>query len=103
MPKSSPGPTLPGMLAAPMAATKTRKPKAPAKPTFAEIGRQAADDAQRTALLKELEAQGWNLSATARELGMVDASAVIRAVRRLGLEDRYERAKERGEVRAGPR
>jgi len=86
-----------------MAATKktpTKKPEkaAPAsKPTLAEIGREA----QRVALLAELKAQGWNLTATARELGLNNASNVIRSIKSLGLDDEYEAARERGDVAPG--
>lgn len=87
-----------------MLATMTRKAttkprgKAPEpKPTLAEIGREA----QRKALLAELEAQGWNLTATARELGMTNASNVIRAIKTLGLTEEYEAAKARGDIAPG--
>lgn len=73
------------------------------RPTFTEIGEAAKRDAQRSALLKELKAQGWNLSAVARELGMGDASTVIRAIRKVGLESEYEAARKRGDVRPGAR
>jgi len=98
-----------------MASTKTTKPaaKAPRKPaakvveapkrTLAEIGKDAQREAQRKALLAELRAQDWNLSAVARELGMGDASAVIRAIRKVGLESEYEAARHRGDVRPGAR
>jgi len=76
---------------------------APIKPSFAEIGRDAAHTAQREALLRELKAQGWNLSATAKELRMGTASTVIRAIRSLGLEKEYEAAQQRRDVRPGKR
>lgn len=68
-----------------------------AKPTLAEIGREA----QRVALLAELKAQDWNLTATARELGLTGPSNVIRALKSLGLEDVYEDAKKRGDIAPG--
>lgn len=67
------------------------------KPTLAEIGR----DAQRKALLRELKAQRWNLTATARELGLTGPSNVIRALKTLGLADEYEAAKARGDIAPG--
>ena len=76
---------------------------APAKLSFAEIGRDAAHAAQREALHRELVAQGWNLSATAKELRMGTASTVIRAIRSLGLEKEYEAAQQRRDVRPGKR
>lgn len=79
-----------------MATTKTKKPKEPEaedRPTFAEIGRAAAHEAQRRALLKELKRQDWNLTATARELGISSASNVIRAIKLLGLDEEYKEAR----------
>ena len=77
--------------------------KSTARPTFAEIGDAAKRAAQRAALLDELKAQDWNLSAVARSLGMGDASTVIRAIRKLGLDDEYNAARGRRDVRPGPR
>ena len=87
------------MLANTMPAKTTKKPraKAPAKPTLAEIGREA----QRKALLTELKAQDWNLTATARELGLTGPSNVIRALKTLGLAAEYEAAKKRGDIAPG--
>lgn len=66
---------------------------------------QVADDAARAAkralLAETLLAQSWNLSATARELGLAGPSDVIRAIRDVGLEAEYERARETGLVKAG--
>lgn len=91
------------MLAAVTAPKKSTK-KAPAKParkTLAEIGREAAHEAQRAALLAELRAQNWNLTAAAQALGLVNASNVIRSIRTLGLDDEYEQARARGDVAPG--
>lgn len=77
--------------------------KAPTKPTeapastLAEIGREA----QRKALLAELERQDWNLTATARALGLVNASNVKRSLLTLGLENEYEAAKDAGKINPG--
>lgn len=73
------------------------------RPSLAEIGKRAQREAQREALLKELEAQDWNLSAVARELSVGHASAVIRAIHKLGLDAEYEAARARRDVRPGPR
>jgi transcriptional regulator of acetoin/glycerol metabolism len=86
-----------------MATPKKTASKKPAKPTFAEIGREAAKKAQRDALLAELKAEEWNLSAVAVSLKMGTASTVIRAIRALDLSDDYEKARTRGDVRPGPR
>ena len=87
--------------AAPRATAKpASRPKtaaaAPAR-TLTEIGR----DAQRAALLEELERQGWNLSRTAAALGLTGPSNVTRALKTLGLEDEYEAAKARGDIAPG--
>lgn len=66
-------------------------------PTLAEIGREA----QRVALLATLKDQEWNLTATARVLGLTGASNVIRSLKNLGLESEYEAARDRGDIRAG--
>jgi len=48
-----------------------RKPVAAAPPkTFAEVGREAAREAQRKVLLEALEAHAWNMTVTAEALGM---------------------------------
>lgn len=76
-------------------------PKAPAPRTLAEIGREAQHEAQRAALLEELERQSWNLTATAKALGLVNASNVKRSLLTLGLEEQYEAARKRGDVAPG--
>ena len=79
----------------------TRKPAAkPAEAprrTLAEIGREA----QREALLAALKSNGWNLTATARDLGLSGPSNVIRALKTLGLGEQYEAAKARGDIAPG--
>jgi transcriptional regulator with GAF, ATPase, and Fis domain len=77
-------------------------PTEPTKPSYAEVGREAARVAQREALHRELVAQGWNLSATAKELRMGTASAVIRAIHKLGLSKEYKAAQKRGDIFPGP-
>lgn len=76
--------------------------RADGAPTFAEIGREAAREAQRKALLRTLKAHDWNLAHTAAALGMGTASAVIRALKALAPEE-YESARTDGRVRAGRR
>lgn len=71
------------------------------KPTLAQVGRIAAREAQRNALLTELETQNWNLSAVARELGLVAAGNVLRAIKSLGLDKEYDRAKAAGKIHPG--
>lgn len=75
--------------------------KAPAKvasapprtaPTLAEIGREAQHEAQRKALLASLKRCDWNMTAAAKELGLVNSSNVLRAIRTLGLEAEYDAA-----------
>ena len=69
--------------------------------SFAEIGRKAAKEAQRAALLDSLGRNGWNLAAVARELDMGDSSNVRRAIDAVGLSEHYERAKADGLVKPG--
>ena len=87
--------TKPATKGATKGATKT-----PEKLSFAEIGRRAAKDAQRKALLDALAANGWNLTATAKDLEMGAGAHVIRALKELA-PDEHEAAKARGDVRAG--
>lgn len=81
-------------------ATSARATQAPSR-SLAEIGRDAARKAQREALLATLEACGWNLSEAARRLRMGAAAAVIRSLRKLGLNREYADARARGDVRHG--
>lgn len=87
--------------------TKSKTPaqgKAAEEPTtLAEIGRLAAKEAQRKALLAVLKRLDWNLTATAEALGLSNPSNVIRAVRALGLEEEYDEAKTSGLIPKGPR
>lgn len=98
-----------------MATTKknTRpRGKAPTpKPTRADgrpkskltlAGEEGALRAKRELLLSTLAANSWNLSATARDLDMLTAGAVIRALNELA-PDEYERAKQDGRVAPGKR
>jgi len=71
--------------------------------TLAEIGRKAAHAAQRKALLAELKRQQWNLTATARSLGLANTSNVIRSIRSLELNEEYEAARAAGKIPKGPR
>lgn len=93
------------MLAPSMATAKkpTSKKKPEGRKTLAEIGKEAAREAQREALLKELRAQDWNLTATAEALGLSNSSNVIRAIRVLDLETEYEKARDGGKIPKGPR
>lgn len=65
-------------------------------------GEEGALRAKRDLLLITLDANGWNLSATARDLDMSTAGAVIRALNELA-PDEYERAKRDGRVSPGKR
>lgn len=83
--------------------TRTRPavpPSPDAVPSFAEVGREAARDAQRKHLLRTLKSNGWNMSHTAEVLQMGSASAVIRALKSLAPEE-YEAAQNDGRIRAG--
>lgn len=76
----------------------TTSKKAAKKKTrsLAEIGREASQNAQRIALLAELEAQGWNLTATAEAFGIAGPN-VIRALKSLAPEE-YEKARRDGRI-----
>lgn len=80
-----------------------KKPEGRKKSKLTQAGEEGARAAKRALLKKTLEALDWNLSATAEELEMGDASAVIRAIRDCGLEEAYEAAKERGDIARGKR
>lgn len=82
-----------------MAAKKTTGRAARKTATLAEIGKRAAEQAQHDALADALTRHAWNLSAVAVELGLSNASNVIRAIRRLGLGALYERQ----QLRPGPK
>lgn len=91
------------MLTGAMAAKKTAKKATTKKPSLTEIGRQAAKDAQRRALLAELDANDWNLTATAEALQVSGGSPnIIRALKQLA-PDEYEAAKTDGRVSPGNR
>ena len=69
----------------------------PSGATLAETGRAA----QRGVLLATLRKQGWNLTATAKALGLAGPSNVIRSLKTLGLTGEYEAAKARGDIAPG--
>jgi hypothetical protein len=64
---------------------------------------QAGDEAKRLAmralLLETLVLCRWNLTATAEALEMGQSSAVLRAIREVGLEQHYEKARNNSDVR----
>ena len=51
------------------------------------------EEAMRTELLRTLQANGWNLSATATQLDMAGSGNVARAIRKLGLDENYRAAR----------
>lgn len=73
---------------------------------FAEIGRAAAKEAQRKALLGALKSNGWNLTAAGETLemgaGAAAGTAVIRALKELA-PDEYENARNDGRISQGNR
>jgi hypothetical protein len=75
-------------------------PEAPAR-SFAEIGRTAARDAQRAALLGALEGSGWRLSVAADALQMSGTPDVLRQIHRLDLDTAYNAAKAAGLIVQG--
>jgi transcriptional regulator of acetoin/glycerol metabolism len=84
----------------PMAATKAKKGGRKVS-RLTEVADEAARAAKRALLAETLLAQNWNLSATARALGLAGPSGVIRAIHDVGLDAEYERARETGLVKAG--
>ena len=75
---------------------------APAR-SFAEIGRAAARDAQRAALLGALEGSGWRLSVVGRQLRIGLTANVIRAIHSVGLDAEYAAAQAAGLLTHDPR
>ena len=84
----------------PAAKKPAKKPEGRKKSKLVQIGDAAKAEAMRKALLDALKQHEWNLSRTARELEMNNASAVIRALKELAPGE-YERARERGDVAFG--
>lgn len=62
---------------------------------------QVTYDARRAALLAALKRNGWNLSATARELDLCDAGNVSRAIKRFGLDSEAAEARADGRIAPG--
>lgn len=105
------------MLHAPTMAAKKPVKTAPAKPAKgatktpekAAEGRrksllvQAGEETMRALLLKTLKANGWSVTATSDALEMGGSANVLRAIRTLGLDEEYDAARERGDVRPGPK
>ena len=64
---------------------------------------EAAEEAQRRALLEALEANNWNLTATAVSLRLHGPPAVLRYIKQLGLTDAHAKARAAGKLRPGPK
>ncbi len=88
-----------------MAASKTKKPVKPRKPTGRKKSKLTliGEEAQRKALLATLKERDWNLSATAEALDLGGSGNVIRAIHALGLDEEYEKARAQGKITPGPR
>ncbi len=80
------------MLSETMATTKTSKrPRSAPKRSLAEIAREAADEAQRTALSAALVECNYSPTAVAEALQVGGGSAgVLRILARLGMLEDYE-------------
>jgi transcriptional regulator with GAF, ATPase, and Fis domain len=89
------------MMAVPQKPKSKRRAPERRRSLFAEIGRQAAQEAQRKLLAATLVAKGWNLTHTAEALGLSTPSEVIRAIKALDLTAEYEAAKGKGLVVQG--
>jgi hypothetical protein len=73
-------------------------------PSLREIGRKAADRAQREALLATLDDCRWNLMLASTRLRMGGrGGSMMVTLRRLGLMDAYDQAKAAGLIRRGRR
>lgn len=83
------------MIDGPMAEPGTKRRKVS---TLAKVGESARVAAQRQLLLSTLDANRWNLTATAEALGLTDSSAVLRAALTLGLKKELAAARKRGLV-----
>jgi len=83
------------MIDGPMAEPGTKRRKVS---TLAQVGDDAKRAAMRSLLLSTLKAQGWNLTATAKALGMSGPPDVIRAASSLGLKAHLTTARKRGAV-----
>lgn len=87
------------MLAVAMPAPKKSTAKKPAAPEgrkkskLTQAGDRAKWETERALLLKTLKAKGWNLTHAAAELEMSDASAVLAAIKRLGLQEDHDKAR----------
>lgn len=94
-----------GMFVVPMAVAKKKPSTKPAKP----VGRKKSkltkigEEAMRAALLKALKQNGWSITRTAEALEMAGSANVLRSIKLLGLDDEYEQARIRGDVRPGPK
>jgi transcriptional regulator with GAF, ATPase, and Fis domain len=71
--------------------------------SYREVGREAAREAQRRYLLDHLERNDWNLSKTARETGLDNASNLTKEIHKVGLTAEYEAAKAAGKISKGSR
>lgn len=77
------------------AGVRAAKPEAEGrkKSKLTQVGDDAKLKAMRALLLEELVLHRWNLTATAESLEMGQPSAVLRAIREVGLEAHYEKAR----------
>ena len=75
------------------------EPTARQKSRLTEIG----DEAMKRALHKSLKEHGWALTKVSDDLRLGGSANVLRAIRQLGLTDAYLAAKQRGDVKPGPR
>jgi len=81
----------------------SKSPPKPTKSEYAEVGREAAQGAQRAYLLQKLKEHDWNLTATARATGLANASNVTREIKKVGLVKEYEAARDAGKITRGSR
>lgn len=89
------------MLETPAVTPSKKVAKRPPSKTLAEIARDAADNAQREAILKALEENDYSPSAVAETLDPAGGSGnIIRAMKRLGIYEQYLTERTRRRIEA---
>lgn len=102
VPKTKKPPSPPTVTGEPSPAENDASAESHGSP-YREVGREAARREQRKFLLEVLERNDWNLSKTARETGLDNASNVTKEIHKVGLTTEYEAAKAAGKVSKGSR
>lgn len=91
--KPAPKPSKPAKSPRRQAPGKRPVAVAPAEKSLADVGREAAREAQRRVLLASLKRHRWNLAAVGAELSVGSSANVLRSIRSLDLMDEYKAAR----------